>query len=235
MKTFLSVLLLLFACSGLAMAGTPSPGTALKGEVLEAKDVDAYTYLRLKTADGEIWAAVGKAAVKKGAAVTIEEPLMMTNFTSRTLNRTFDRIVFGKLAGAGGPSAPAPAGASLGAMHGGMPQPAAVGDVKVAKATGPGAKTVAEIVASRSELNGKTVAVRGKVVKYSPGIMGKNWLHLRDGSGSAADRTNDVVVTTQDEAKIGDVVLVRGVVHTDVALGAGYAYPVLVEEAKLGK
>jgi len=82
-------------------------------------------------------------------------------------------------------------------------------------------------------LKDKTVLIRGKVVKYSPGIMGKNWIHLRDGSGSAADNTNDLLVTTTDPTKVGDVVMVKGVVHTDRDFGSGYAYKVLVEEAKL--
>jgi hypothetical protein len=66
-------------------------------------------------------------------------------------------------------------------------------------------------------------------------VLGKNWVHLRDGSGSAADNTNDVLVTTRDQARIGDVVLVKGVVHTDRDLGSGYSYKVLIEEATLQK
>jgi hypothetical protein len=120
-------------------------------------------------------------------------------------------------------------------MHAGAAKAADVGNVKVPKATGPDARTVAEIVAKGGELKDKTVLVRGKVVKYTPGVMGKNWVHLRDGSGSASDGTNDVVVTTQDETQVGDVVLARGTVRTDVNLGSGYAYKVLVEEAKLQK
>jgi len=65
--------------------------------------------------------------------------------------------------------------------------------------------------------------------------MGKNWLHLRDGTGAAADGTNNVVVTTKDEAAIGDVVTAKGVVRTDVDLGSGYTYKVLVDSATLQK
>ena len=120
-------------------------------------------------------------------------------------------------------------------MHAGAAKAVDVGNVKVPKATGPDARTVAEIVAKGAELKDKTVVVRGKVVKYTPDVLGKNWVHLRDGSGSASDGTNDVLVTTKDETKIGDVVLARGTVRTDVNLGSGYAYKVLVEEAKLQK
>ncbi len=126
-------------------------------------------------------------------------------------------------------------GGSMGAMHEGMAKPVDVGDVKVAKATGANARTVAEIITGRSELRNKPVVVRGKVVKFTPAVMGKNWVHVRDGSGSAADNTHDVLVTTKDETKVGDVVLIKGVVHTDVELGAGYSYKVLVEDATLSK
>ena len=136
------------------------------------------------------------------------------------------------------PAAPATApkaGGDLGAMHSGFAKQADVGDVKVTKATGADAKTVAEIVGGRSGLKDKSVTVRGKVVKFTPGVMGKNWVHLQDGSGSAKDGSNDVVVTTQGETKVGDVVLVKGTVKTDVDLGSGYKYAVLVENATLAK
>ena len=228
---------------GIGAAATPAVNaqtSALKGEVLEVKDVEAYTYLRLKTPEGETWAAVSKAPVRKGAQVTIENPMVMTNFESKTLKQKFDRIVFGKLAAEGTSSsgsaqAAAPGTGGMGAMHAGMAQAVDVGEVKVAKASGADARTVAEIVNGRTQLKNKTVVVRGKVVKFTPGVMGKNWVHVRDGTGSAADNTNDVLVTTKDETQIGDVVLVKGVVHTDVDLGSGYSFKVLVEDATLRK
>ncbi|HQR10978.1 MAG TPA: nucleotide-binding protein [Casimicrobiaceae bacterium] len=232
MKLLLAVVAMLLVSVSWA-AGSPAAaqGASIKGSVLEVKDVDAYTYLRLKTADGETWAAVGKAPVKVGADVTIENPMVMNNFESKTLKKTFDKIVFGNLAGAG---AAAPS-KDLGQIHGGLTKAADVKNVKVAKASGPDARTVGEIVAKRTELKDKPVAVRGTVVKFTGGVMGKNWVHLRDGTGSDKDGTNDLVVTTQDETKVGDVVLVKGVVRTDINLGSGYSYAVLVEDAKLQK
>ncbi|MBK7793613.1 MAG: nucleotide-binding protein [Betaproteobacteria bacterium] len=210
-----------------------SASASVSGKVLEVKDVDNYTYLRLKTRDGEVWAAVSRAPVKTGADVTIVDANVMQNFESRTLNRKFDRIVFGSLAGSGATAATA--GGDLGALHAGVARPAETGDIKVAKATGPDARTVAEVVTRRAELKDKPALVRGKVVKFTPAVMGKNWIHLRDGTGSAADGSNDVVVTTRDETKVGDVVLVKGVVRTDRDLGSGYSYKVLIEEASLQK
>jgi hypothetical protein len=121
----------------------------------------------------------------------------------------------------------------MGGMHGNLPKRPEVKDVKVPKATGPDARTVEEIVSGSAKLKGKTVVVRGTVVRFTSGVLGKNWAHLQDGSGSAAESTHDVLVTTQDNAKIGDVVVAKGVVRTDLDLGSGYTYKVLVEDAKL--
>ena len=78
-------------------------------------------------------------------------------------------------------------------MHAERRKPADMGNVKVPKASGADARTVAEIVTKRTELKNKTVVVRGKVVKYTADVLGMNWVHLRDGSGSAKDKTNDVL------------------------------------------
>jgi len=234
MKTVLSICLFV-AATFVWAAETPAPlppaATVVKGQVLEVKDVESYTYLRLKTKDGETWAAVGKAPLSKGAKVTIENVMVMTNFESKSLKKTFPTILFGTLAGAGG-SAPG-AGIDVAAAHSGLTKTKDTGDIHVAKASGANARTVAEIMTTGAELKDKPVLVHAKVVKYNPGIMGKNWVHLRDGSGSAADNTNDVLATTTNPAKIGDVVTVRGVVRTDKDFGSGYSYKVLIEEATL--
>jgi hypothetical protein len=144
----------------------------------------------------------------------------MTNFQSKTLQKTFPKIVFGTLASgaAAPPAAPAKSSAT---------------EEKLSKAAGPNGRTVAEVIAKRAELKDKTVLVRGKAVKYSADILGKNWMHLRDGSGSEKDNTNDLVVTSTNKAKVGDIVTASGVVQTGKTLGAGYSFSVLIENAKL--
>ena len=109
------------------------------------------------------------------------------------------------------------------------------GDIKVAKAEGADGRTVAELWTSKASLKDKQVTVRGKVVKFLPEIMGKNWIHLQDGTGSREAGNNDITITTTDKAVAGDVVLVTGTVKTGVNLGAGYAYPVIIEDAKVKK
>jgi len=117
--------------------------------------------------------------------------------------------------------------------HGDSFQPLVVEEIHVTKAVGANSNTVAEISTKGAELKDKPVLIRGQVVKYTPNVLGKNWIHLQDGSGKAADKSNDILVTTTEQAKVGDVLTVKGVVRTNKDFGAGYAYKVLIEEASL--
>ena len=94
---------------------------------------------------------------------------------------------------------------------------------------------VAELWAKRKELAGKKITLRAKVVRYSANIMGSNWLHLQDGSGDVKNGTHDVTATSKSTAAVGDVLIVSGVVAIDRNIGAGYNYPVLIEDASLTK
>jgi hypothetical protein len=239
-------------------------GPEVKGKVVEKLDAPPYSYLKIQTASGEAWAAVPKADVAAGAEVTIAGAVPMQKWESKTLNRTWDLVYFGTLGGAPAAQAAMPPAMGGGApppgMGGGMPPPgmggaqgapmgpdsmaaahaaaaagpSEVGDVKVPKASGADARTVAEAWAQRAALKEKPVTIRGKVVKFNQGIMGKNWVHLRDGTGTAG-KDNDITVTTGDVAQVGDVVVAKGTLRVDKDFGAGYAYPVIVEDAKLSK
>ncbi|HSN70755.1 MAG TPA: hypothetical protein VLT59_04570 [Steroidobacteraceae bacterium] len=95
-----------------------------------------------------------------------------------------------------------------------------------------GGRTIAEVFENNSELAGESVLFRGKVVKVNAGIMGRNWLHVRDGSG--AEGSNDLTVTTTDAApNVGDTVLVNGTVSVNKDFGMGYVYPVVIEDASV--
>lgn len=227
MKHLFTLLLLLASA---AFWSAPAAATVIKGEVLEVKDVTNYTYLRIKTASGEVWSAVATAQVKKGASVTVENASEMNNFESKSLKKTFPKIYFGSLA-----AAPGSKTAPMSAAHSDAAQADLASAVKVPKASGPQARTVAEIISQSTALKDKPVLLRARVVKFSAAIMGKNWLHLRDGSGSAADATQDLLATSADSAKVGDIVLLKGTVRKDKDFGSGYAYKVLLEDAKLQK
>ncbi|MDL2717270.1 MAG: nucleotide-binding protein [Acidobacteriota bacterium] len=237
------------ASAASAVPQAPQPAlTSVTGIVEETLDASDYTYMRLKTeSGGETWAAITKAKVQKGERVTVVNAMAMDGFESKTLNRKFDHIVFGALEGGKAGAAPAPVsahGAPANASKGGeVASPhAAVSDgkadamdVKVPKAEGKDAYTIAQVFADRAKLKDKIVAVRGKVVKANGGIMGRNWYHIRDGSGSREKKDDDLTVTSNDPAIVGDVVVVKGVVHVEKDFGAGYQYPVVVEDAKVTK
>ncbi len=226
-----------------------APGAAegasatIKGKVLERLDAPPYSYLRLQSDKGEIWAAVPKTDAETGKEVAVVGAMPMNGFESKTLQRKFEVVYFGTLAGAEAPAAPVAAdGAAPGAPPVGMAAqhaaaaagPSDVGNVKVPKASGADARTVAEIYAQAAALKEKPITIRGKVVKYNEGIMGRNWIHIRDGSGSSG-KDNDLTITTSEKAAIGDVVLVKGTVRTEKDFGAGYSYPVIIEDAKISK
>jgi hypothetical protein len=116
---------------------------------------------------------------------------------------------------------------------GGAKAPAASEPVKVEKAKGADAYTVSEVYEKAGKLDKKTVVVRGKVAKVSKGIMGKNWVHLRDGSGDPEKGTNNLVFTTQNAPNVGDVVTAKGTLYKDKDFGSGYKYQAIVEEATL--
>lgn len=114
------------------------------------------------------------------------------------------------------------------------PSPAAAAEAPAAepipKAEGEEGRTVAEVYAQKAELSGKPVVVRGKVVKFNAAILGTNWVHLQDGSGSAASSDNDLTAQIAGTVEVGQVVSIRGTVATDKDFGAGYSYPVIVQD-----
>lgn len=192
----------------------------IAGKVAETMDSGGYTYIRVEQGQDSKWVAVTQRPVKVGDKVSFAGGMAMKDFKSETLKRTFKTIVFSD----------GPAGKKPGAPHAGAPKVAKDVSVKTAKADGPDALTVAEVFALRAELSGKTASVRGKVVKVSLEIMGRNWVHLQDGSGDAKAGTHDLLVTTAETPKVGDTVTARGTVVKDHDFGAGYRYAALLEK-----
>lgn len=219
--------------AGGAQAAAPAAPT-VTGPVLETMDAANYTYVRVKTDAGDVWAASSTFKVAVGDRITLALEMPMENFRSQTLNRDFPVIYFTTRIAREGEALP-----SAPAMMPGHSQTGAA-DVRAASAQvtepippAPGGTTVAGVWANRKALAGKTVTVRGKVVKFNGGIMGRNWIHIQDGSGAAADGTNDLLVTSDAAATVGDIVTVTGIVAIDKDFTAGYAYAVLIEDAKI--
>ncbi|MBI2877692.1 MAG: hypothetical protein HYY20_12505 [Candidatus Tectomicrobia bacterium] len=217
------------------------------GTVLATMDGGMYTYVEIETEGKKLWAVGPKTPVAVGDKVEFRGGMPMPNYYSKTLDRTFDSILFVselRVAGgegaaqgatAGPPMIPQHGGHAGDGGHGGGGIPAGKAAVEgpkagsIAKAVG--GYTVAELFSQREQLSGKTIAVRGKVVKVASEIMGKNWVHLQDGTG--AQGTNDLTVITDQTATEGDTVLVKGTLTKDKNFGAGYFYQVVIEDAKI--
>jgi hypothetical protein len=208
----------------------------ISGSIVETMDAAEYTYVLVDTGVQKVWAAGPRAAVEVGEKINLPGGMAMYDFHSQTLDRTFDVVFFvGSLKGSDG-AGPTGQGSKIsqaisghGAASGNAAPENSVDLSNIQKASE--GHTVAELFASKEELADKETAVRGRVVKYNAGIMGRNWIHIRDGSGS--EGSNDLTVTTGDTAKVGDLVVIRGRLKTDQDFGHGYSYDLLVEEAKV--
>ena len=234
-----------FLASALVLVSALAWGQdSFSGKVAETLNAGSYTYVLVDTGTNQLWAAANQFVVKKGDAVTVPTAMPMKDFHSQSLNRDFKLIYFADSIAVNGGAAEAaklPAGhpaigtEAAGAMPAGHPavggKPAAVKldftGIKPAK----DGLTVAQIYAGSAKLAGTAVTVRGKVVKYNANILGKNWVHIQDGTGAAG--SNDLLLTTTDAAKVGDTVLATGKVAINQDFGSGYKYRVLVETAKV--
>ena len=219
----------------------PAQQTAAHTSVVsETMDAAGYTHVKVEEDGKSYWIAGPKTELKVGDKISYVEQMWMENFPSKSLNKTFDRIMFvSTIAPAGAAHAAAKAGddcsdcdthkqqAADKAAAGATAAPA-----KIVKAEGE--YTVEDVYTKRADLSGKTITLKANVTKVSRGILGKDWIHLQDGSG--ADGTHDLVVTSPSaNVEVGDTVTMEGLVETDVDFGAGYSYAVIVQEAKFTK
>ena len=231
-----------------ATASTP-PGT-LTGEVVETMDSGGYTYVLLDTGDAQAWTAGPVTAVTVGTRVSTAGGMLMRDFTSSSLERTFAEIWFvpafvnqeALAVKAGEPPALPEGHPSLSDELSELPLDQSVGvgsaRVQVAKQDGValaaapgGGQTIAEIYAQKQSWAGQEVLVRGRVVKFTPKVMDRNWLHIQDGTGETENA--DLTVTTTAFVEVGDVVVVRGTLALDRDFGFGYHYALLVENAQV--
>jgi hypothetical protein len=193
------------------------------GEVIHA---GGYTYLKVTEKRKESWLAVPAMEAKKGDKLSYTGGLEMTDFTSKELKRTFPSILF--LEGVN--------------MEGGMPQAGPMDNLKspgalktekidVTIKQGEGCISVAKLFEAKSDYSGKTVKVRGKITKFNPQIMGKNWVHLQDGTDFKGDF--DLTITTADMLSAGDTATFEGKISLKKDFGYGYFYEVIMEDGKL--
>jgi hypothetical protein len=95
---------------------------------------------------------------------------------------------------------------------------------------GEGCITIANLFDNKKTFDGKIVKVKGKVTKFNEAIMGKNWVHIQDGTDYKGDF--DLTITTDSYAPVGDTITFEGIIALDKDFGYGYKYKVLMEEGK---
>ena len=204
----------------------PVPVGMMRGPVLETMDSGGYTYVLVEIGDAPIWAAGPETIVAVGDIVQIPRGMPMQQFESKTLNRTFEVVYFvPSIDNLTAPNAAAPAPSQA------QRESPAATELSVAELE-PG-KNIAWVHANREALANESIRLRGKVVKYNSNILGRNFIHIQDGSGNPAEGNNDLTVTSEATTAVGETVVIAGTVTLDKDFSAGYAFPVLVEDATL--
>jgi len=198
----------------------------ISGKITDIINVPGYTYVEVEASNGKAWAAVPSTLVNIGDEVSLSATTPMANFYSKTLKRNFPVIYFvdGFITDEGTTTMSAAAVAAHGQLS---QEPAAESVSEIEKVEG--GNTIAEIHARKDELVGDTIRIRGQVTRFTPNVLGKNWIHVRDSSAG------DLTVTTDATVAINDVVIIEGELELDKDYGSGYVYPVILEDAKITK
>jgi len=199
------------------------PGThgVVVSEVIQTSN---YTYLQVQENDAKFWIAVVSREAKPGDSVYYSKASEMKNFSSRELGRTFPSIFF----------VDDPTDKYIPVTA--TPQDLTPKKVKIVRwseisvETPKGGISIAELYKNKNSYAGKTVIIRGKVVRYNHEVMQKNWVHIQDGT-DFSDKF-DLTVTTMDSLAVGSTATFKGIIRLDKDFGSGYFYDVIMEEAK---
>jgi len=202
-----------------------APGTH-KVSVAEVIQANSYTYLNVNEGKENYWIAVTKTEVENGETYYYSGALEMKNFESKDLQRTFEKIYFVQ------DISKQPITTMQQMPPGSTPHGRKKIDQKAEISVDPakGGISIAELYGNRDSYKEKTVKIKGQVTKFSPNIMGKNWVHIQDGTNDSGNY--DLTVTTNDVVKVGDVVTFEGTIVLKKDFGAGYFYEVIMEDAK---
>lgn len=205
------------------------------GKVLEVIAVPGFKYLKVEENGNEAWVGIMDVPVPVEASVGdmigYDTRTIMKNYKSKLLNREFKEIIFASKVELLKKKVEIPS--SIVNQTNNRPKNTIEEVKKAPKAfSKKDSYTVEELYAFSENLNGQTITIRGKVSKVSKGIMGKDWVHLSDGTGSETHETNDLTLTTQSaDMYIGENVTAKGKLVKNKDFGSGYFYKVIIEEA----
>jgi hypothetical protein len=235
-------------------ASTLTAAPTIAGTIIETMNASGYTYMLVLSGAEKTWVAIPATTVKKGAVINYYKGMVIKDFTSKTLNRTFDTIIFSSgLAEKNAKVVPQPVASdsftnavkaekttikpapTMEMSNGSTGAIVPLQEISIEKAPTANGYTVQEIFEKAQELAGKKVQVHGKVVKFNPLIMGKNWIHLQDGTGNPMKNSHDLVVTTDKTVELNSIVTVEGILAAEKDFGAGYKYAAIIEDASIIK
>lgn len=222
-------LTILMSCDNKKKDYAPIQKTIDQNEVTikEVLQTGTYTYLFVQEAQQEYWMAVQKFNAKVGEKIYFVEAMEMNNFESKELDKVFDKIFFVDQISKTPIDASSRKAEVINKKQKEMQH--LLDSIKINPA--PGGQSIRELYNNADRFKQKTVIVRGQVVKVNMDIMDRNWVHLVDGT-KGSDKS-DLTFTTQELVKVGDTVVFKGVLAIDREFGAGYVYPLIVEEAVL--
>lgn len=194
--------------------------------VKEVLNATAYTYLLVAESDKEYWIAIPLTEVKVGKTYNYEGGMEMKKFESKDLKRTFESVFFvERLIDPNPPKVIETATIP--------PKVSTTTQLSKGITLANGAISVHDLFLGKDKWAGKTVILTGKVVKFMPQIMSKNWVHLQD--GSSYNGFNDITINTLAKVKENEIVTLKGIVVLNKDLGSGYKYDILIEDAVLVK
>ena len=170
--------------------------------------------------------AIPNTLVKVGETYYYNGGMVMKDFESKELVRTFDFMTFAEGIRTTEQAVEIKNGNSH--TNSDTSEVEAITIEKPANGT-----SLNELFSSKESFSAKAIIVKGKVVKVNNGIMDKNWLHIIDGTQFEGEK--DLGITTLDSVKLGDIVTFKGVITLNKDFGHGYVYPILMEEGKLVK
>lgn len=197
-------------------------------KVNEVVQTSNYTYLKVTDNGAENWIAVPSQEAAVGETYYYDQALEMKNFKSKELDRTFETIYFVQ-----GISKEPVAVATEPQMGAKAVQPTLTIKEGISVAPAEGGVSIAKLFASRNDYSGKKIKMKGQVVKVNEEVMGKNWIHIQDGTKDGENF--DLTITTLDKVAIDDVVTFEGTITLKKDFGYGYSYEVIMEDAKLLK
>ncbi|MBK8635868.1 MAG: SH3-like domain-containing protein [Saprospiraceae bacterium] len=191
----------------------------------EVLPTERYVYLNVTEGTEKFWIATSKQEVKVGATYFYKGGLLKTDFESKEYNRVFDKIYLV-------PSIVDANHAQAVDMANATAAPNATGpETKIAKLV-PGASVkIADLVSNKKKYANQTIQVTGECTKLNPNIMGRNWIHLKDGSKDQYD----FVITSAIPVPVGQMVTMVGTVILDKDFGAGYRYDLILENATIAQ